>query len=168
MSTPRQMNSILPKTSKQAIQLLIEIAVKNHSIDGQAVLALTNLVSNREFILEFKRRQATALAVEKEERVTRAAARLNNMATPKQGLSSNGITPISKCDGAEQSYRVPPDYSDRAPHLSSPVSIVAPPPKSSQVTPPSSPPPPALSTITVVESRGKKKKKSKKATQPKD
>ena len=147
MSTPRQRNAILPKASKQDTMLFLDMVAEKNSIDSKNTLALTNLLSNREFILEFKSRQATALAVEKEERATRAAARLNNMATPKQGLSSNGITPISKCDGAEQSYRVPPDYSDPALPLSSLASIVSPPHKAPQVTPPSSPPPPALSLL---------------------
>ena len=103
-TTPRQRNVTLPKASKQDTTLFLEIAVEKNSIDSQNTFALTNLLKDREFILEFKRRQAATLAAEKEERVTRGAARLNKMAPPKQELSSNGITPISKCDGADFPY----------------------------------------------------------------
>ena len=80
VATTRRVNAVLPKASKQAIQLLLEIAAEKHSIDGQTVLTLTNLLSDRQFALDFKAKQATALAEDKERRAIAKEARLKKQA----------------------------------------------------------------------------------------
>ena len=76
----RRVNAVLPKASKQAIQLLLEIAAEKHSIDAQTVLALTNLLSDRQFALDFKTKQATVLVEDKERRAIAKEARLQKQA----------------------------------------------------------------------------------------
>ena len=78
--TTRRVNAVLPKASKQAIQLLLEIAAEKHSIDASTVLALTNLLSDRQFALDFKTKQASVLIEDKERRAIAKEARLQKQA----------------------------------------------------------------------------------------
>ena len=80
VTATRRVNAVLPKASKQAIQLLLEIAAEKHSIDAQTVLALTNLLSDRQFALDFKTKQATVLEEDKERRAIAKEARLQKQA----------------------------------------------------------------------------------------
>ena len=79
-STSRRVNAVLPKGAAQTIRLVMELGVKNGSIDAATVLALTNLLSDREFALEFKSKLAAVLVEDKARRAIAKEAKLQKQA----------------------------------------------------------------------------------------
>ena len=79
-TSTRRVNAVLPKGSAQTIRLLLKLAAKNGSIDAEAALALTNLLSDREFALEFKAELAILLFQEKARRATAKEAKVQKEA----------------------------------------------------------------------------------------
>ena len=80
VSTSQRVTGVLPKASKQALQILLELAAEKHTIDAQATLALTGLLTDREFAIEFKKALTKANQDDKAQRAINKEARLQKQA----------------------------------------------------------------------------------------
>lgn len=84
-SSTTRMTSVLPKTARQAIQLTLELAADRGTIDASAALAITQLISDRQFAIDYKTKHAEELVKQKQERAEKKEARLQKMAD-KEGV----------------------------------------------------------------------------------
>ena len=80
VSTSLRVTGVLPKASKQALQILLELAAEKHTIDASTTLALTGLLSDREFAIEFKKALTKANHDDKVQRAINKEAKLQKQA----------------------------------------------------------------------------------------
>jgi len=80
VSTSQRVTGVLPKASKQALQILLELAAEKHTIDASTTLALTGLLTDREFAIEFKKALTKANHDDKAQRAINKEARLQKQA----------------------------------------------------------------------------------------
>ena len=92
-TTETRMTSVLPKTARDAIRLTLELAATKGTIDATAALALTALLSDRQFAIEFKTKMADTQACQKEQRAINKEARLQKQAD-KQGISIDDLKSV--------------------------------------------------------------------------
>jgi hypothetical protein len=80
------MTSVLPKTARTVISLTIELAASKNTIDATTALALTALLSDKQFAIEFKTKMLDTQVQEKSQRAINKEARLQKQAET-QGIS---------------------------------------------------------------------------------
>ena len=88
MSSPTatRMTAVLPKSARDALRLTLDLAAERGTIDAATALSLTGLMSDRQFAIDFKTKQAETITQQKLERAANKEARLQK-AADKLGIS---------------------------------------------------------------------------------
>jgi hypothetical protein len=70
------MTTVLPKAASSVLTLTLELAAKRGTIDASTALALSSLLSDKQFAIEFKTKMADTRASQKEQRAINKEAKL--------------------------------------------------------------------------------------------
>ena len=78
--------AILPKSAKTTLQIVMDLAAQEKRLDGEAILAITAMLDDRDFALKFKEADARIKTAAKEQRANNKIARLQKRAD-KEGIT---------------------------------------------------------------------------------
>ena len=85
-ATSQRITSVLPKASRTHISIMLKLGAEKGTIDAATALAITELISDREFAVEFKTKLSEQNIADKARRLDAREARLQK-AADKAGVS---------------------------------------------------------------------------------
>ena len=121
VTTSSRVTAVLPKAAKSHFGILLKLASEKGTIDGAAVLAITEMLADREFALSFKTKLSEENEADKLKRTEAREARLQKAADKAGVTLDEHKANLAEAKSRSNSIDTPPASPKAASAPSSPV-----------------------------------------------